>query len=127
MTNFVRRIVDLIRASLNSLIDRAEDPERMLEQMMRDMQQSYDRSKVEVARVLAEKHRLQGQSKNAEKEMQEWEQRAVLALKAGDENLARKALERKRAASELAAGYKAQFQEQTLAAEKLKEGLTALG
>jgi phage shock protein A len=126
MTSILRRIVDLIRGSLNSLIDRAEDPEKMLEQMMRDMQSSYDRSKVEVARVLAEKHRIQAQMNKTQKEAEDWERKAILALKAGDEGLARKALERKRSAAEVTSGFHQQYLDQVAAAEKLKEALHGL-
>lgn len=126
MSGFLRRIVDLVRTSLNSLIERAEDPEKMLDQMMRDMQSSYDRSRIEVARVLAEKHRLGAQLQKASHEMQDWERKAILALKSGNEPLARRALERKRASVELAAGYQAQLEEQASVTEKLKEALHAL-
>ena len=126
MTSVLRRIVELIRASLNTLIDRAEDPEKMLEQMMRDLQASYDRSRTEVARVLGEKHRLAAQLQSSDLEARDWERKAVLALKAGDEALARKALERKRAVVEVADGYRAQVEEQTAVSEKLKDALRAL-
>jgi phage shock protein A len=126
MTSVLRRIVDLIRTSLNALIDRAEDPEKMLDQMMRDLQGSYDRSRTEVARVLAEKHRLQAQTQQAEADASEWERRAVLALKSGDESLARKALERKRGYAEVAQGFRTQLEEQAAVAEKLKEALRGL-
>jgi phage shock protein A len=126
MTGVLRRFFDLIRGSLNSLIDRAEDPEKMLEQIMRDLQTSYDRSKVEVARVLAEKHRLQNHLQKTQKDAEDWERKAILALKAGDEALARKALERKRASAEIAAGFRAQLQDQSNAAERLKDALHTL-
>ncbi len=126
MSGFLQRIIDLIRASLNSLIDKAEDPEKMLEQMMRDMQANYRRSKIEVAKVLAEKHRLRAQMERSEKDSTAWERKAVLALKAGDEGLARKALERKRASKELATGLSGQYEEQALAADRLLQALTAL-
>jgi phage shock protein A len=126
MTSVLRRIVDLIRTSLNALIDRAEDPEKMLSQMMRDLQSSYDRSRTEVARVLAEKHRLQAQMQQAQAEMADWERRAVLALRSGDETLARKALERKRSQAEIAQGFRTQLEEQAAVAEKLKEALRGL-
>lgn len=126
MTSVLRRIVELIRTSLNSLIDRAEDPEKMLEQMMRDLQASYDRSRTEVARVLGEKHRLAAQLQASDLEARDWERKAVLALKAGDEALARKALERKRSMVEVADGYRAHVEEQTVVAEKLKDALRAL-
>jgi phage shock protein A len=126
MTSVLRRIVDLIRTSLNALIDRAEDPEKMLSQMMRDLQSSYDRSRTEVARVLAEKHRLQAQMQQAQAEMADWERRAVLALRSGDETLARKALERKRSQAEIAQGFRTPLEEQAAVAEKLKEALRGL-
>src|SRR5688500_9546830 len=116
MTHFLRRVLDLIRGSLNGLIERAEDPEKMLEQRMRDMQSSFDRSRIEVAQVLAQKHRIEVQLQKAEKDMEEWERRAILALKSGDDALARKALERKRSFAEIAQGFRTQLQEQVSAA-----------
>ena len=126
MTGVLRRIVDLIRTSLNSLIDRAEDPEKMLDQMMRDLQSSYDRSRTEVAQVLAEKHRLQLRLDQASAEATDWERRAVLALKSGDESLARRALERKRGHAEIAEGFRTQLNEQIDVAERLKDALRGL-
>ena len=82
----------LIRSNLNDLIARAENPEKMLEQVIIDMREQQTKAKQEVALAIAEERKLKAQVESEAKQAQEWERRAVLALQQGRDDLARQAL-----------------------------------
>jgi phage shock protein A len=114
------RLATLIKSNLNDLISRSEDPEKMLNQVVVEMEQQLIEAKKQVAVSIADEKRL---AKQAEQEMAnaaEWERRAMLAIKAGDENLAREALARKKEHEGLGNAYKDQWQKQKAAVDQLK-------
>jgi phage shock protein A len=120
------RLAALIKSNLNDLISKAEDPEKMLNQVTEDMQQQLVEAKKQVAVSIADEKRL---AKQAEQEMAnaaEWERRAMLAIKAGDDNLAKEALSRKKEHEGLANTYKDQWQKQKAAVDQLKTALRVL-
>ncbi|MFO0548911.1 MAG: PspA/IM30 family protein [Polyangiaceae bacterium] len=120
------RLASLIKSNLNDLISKAEDPEKMLNQVILDMETQLVEAKKQVAVSIADEKRL---AKQAEQEMgnaNEWERRAMLAVKAGDDNLAKEALQRKKEHENLAATYKEQWQKQKAAVDQIKNALRVL-
>lgn len=120
------RLAQLIKSNLNDLISRAEDPEKMLQQVTIEMESQLVEAKKQVAVSIADEKRL---AKQAEQEMAnaaEWERRAMLAIKAGDDALAKEALARKKEHDGLAASYKEQWQKQKQAVDSLKTALRLL-
>lgn len=90
-----RRISDIFKANVNDALDNAEDPEKMLKQMVIEMEQSVNKATLAVANAIANEKSLERKKEKAFKEMQEWEQRAMQALTANREDLAKGALEKK--------------------------------
>lgn len=86
---------DIIKANLNDLLDRAEDPEKMLKQMVIEMEQSVNKATLAVAQAIANEKSLERKLEKARKDKEDWEQKAVLALQNGREDLAKAALEKK--------------------------------
>ncbi|GGM92718.1 phage shock protein A [Thermus composti] len=120
------RIGRLIRANLNELLRRAEDPEKILEQALLDMKEALKEARERTAEALAEGKRLEREVESHEKEAALWEEKAKEALKAGREDLAREALKRRKRALDLAEGFKAQLSEQKALTERLMTQLKAL-
>jgi phage shock protein A len=121
-----RRLADVIKSNLNDLIDKAEDPEKMLEQMIREMDASYRTAKVEVAKAIADEKKIQQQyARNAEQAAM-WEKKAMFAIQKGDDDLARQALKRKKSYDEIAHGFKAQLEDQSKMTDLLKDNLHGL-
>src|SRR5437899_5130604 len=91
----LERVATLVRANLNDLIDKAEEPEKMLKQVMLDMQNQLMQVKTQVAIAIADQHLLEKKAKENAGKAAEWMRRAELALeKKQDDALARGALER---------------------------------
>ncbi|MEL6935449.1 MAG: PspA/IM30 family protein, partial [Cyanobacteria bacterium J06607_17] len=86
------RVSRLIRANVNDAVSKAEDPEKILEQSIMDMQEDLVQMRQAVAGAIASKKRVEQQQEKAQSEANTWTQRAQLALQKGDENLAREAL-----------------------------------
>src|SRR4028119_2061677 len=101
------RLWRLIRANINSLVGAAEDPEKILEQAVMDMQEDLVQLRQAVAGAIATQKRTEQQYNKNQTEANNWQQRAQLALTKGDENLAREALTRKKANAETAGQLKA--------------------
>lgn len=120
------RIATLLKSNVNDLISRAEDPEKMLNQMLIDMQQQLVEAKKQVAVAIADEKRLQKQFDNERALAVEWEKKAMLAVKAGNDELARQALARKAEHEKLAMGFQQQWQAQKAAVDQLKGALQAL-
>ncbi|KDD73929.1 PspA/IM30 family protein [Helicosporidium sp. ATCC 50920] len=91
------RVSRIIRSYVGSLVSRAEDPEKLLETAVSDMQRDVVRLRQAAAEVTASQRRLQAKHASAESAAAEWKRRAELALARGEENLAREALARRRA------------------------------
>jgi len=120
------RLAQLIRSNLNDLISRSEDPEKMLNQVVLDMNNQLVEAKRQVAASIADEKRLAKQLEQESANSQEWERRAMLALRAGNEALAKEALARKREYDELANTLKDQWTKQKTAVEQLKTALRLL-
>jgi phage shock protein A len=120
------RLATLIKSNLNDLISRSEDPEKMLNQVVIDMANQLIEAKKQVAVSIADEKRLAKQAEQEAANAAEWERRAMLAIKAGDDNLAKEALARKKEHDQLATAYKDQWQKQKQAVEQLKTALRLL-
>ena len=122
----IDRIMRIIRANLNSLIGQAEDPEKILEQTVEDMQQDLIQLRQAVAQAIATQKRTERQASQAESTAQEWYNRAQLALSKGDENLAREALTRRKSYQETAKVMRNQLTQEAGIVTKLKENMRSL-
>jgi phage shock protein A len=120
------RLAQLIRSNLNDLISRSEDPEKMLNQVVLDMNNQLVEAKKQVAASIADEKRLAKQFEQEAANAQEWERRAMMALRAGNEPLAKEGLARKREHDELAATYQEQWTKQKVAVDQLKKALRLL-
>lgn len=120
------RVSTIVKANMNHLLNKAEDPEKMLNQIVEEMNQQLRETKQQVASAIADEKRLEKQYKSEEKETQEWERKAKLAVEKNNDELAREALKRKGEHSKLAAEYQSQWKKQKQSVEKLKENLKGL-
>jgi phage shock protein A len=120
------RLSRVVRANLNDVVSKAEDPEKILEQAIIDMQEDLVQLRQAVAGAIATQKRSEQQYNKNQSEANSWQQRAQLALTKGDENLAREALTRKKANSDTAAQLKAQLDSQVGQVDTLKRNLIAL-
>jgi phage shock protein A len=116
----------LLRANLNDLVEKAEDPERMLKQVVLDMENQLMQVKTQVAIAIADQHLLE--KKKAEHELQaaEWRRKAELAVQKGQDDLARAALERALSQDQLAIGFTTQAEDQKHEADSLRQALHKL-
>ena len=105
------RLGTLIKSNINDLITKAEDPEKMLSQVLLEMQQQLVEAKKAVAVAIADEKKLQKQYTSETDKAKEWERKAMVAVRAGDDNLARQALARKQEHETIAT----QFQQQWIA------------
>jgi len=120
------RLWRVIRANINSLIGAAEDPEKILEQAVMDMQEDLIQLRQAVAGAIAAQKRTERQCSQAESTAAEWYQRAQLALQKGEENLAREALTRKKSYQETATAMKASLGQQNTVVTQLKDNMRSL-
>ncbi|MBD3307907.1 PspA/IM30 family protein [candidate division KSB3 bacterium] len=121
LMNIFSRIWTAIKANINALIDRWEDPQDVLDQSIRDMQKQVNRLRGDVISVVAEEKKLKNQVEKYQKEVERWEKNAMLALKEGNESLAREALRRKQDAVKFAQQLHPQWEQQQRLATQLKE------
>ncbi|HVO60133.1 MAG TPA: PspA/IM30 family protein [Terriglobales bacterium] len=122
----LERVSTLIRANLNDLIDKAEDPEKMIKQVILDMQNQLLQVKTQVAIAIADQHLLEKKQKENEDKHTDWTRRAELAVDKKDDDLARAALERAMSYNELAESFAQQVADQKLQVESLKTALSKL-
>ncbi|RMG94399.1 MAG: PspA/IM30 family protein [Deltaproteobacteria bacterium] len=120
------RLATLIRSNINELINKAEDPEKMLNQVLVDMKQQLVEAKKQVAVAIADEKRLKKQYEQEKAKAEDWERKAMLAVKAGNDDLARAALARRAEHEELAKTLEAQWNAQKEAVEQLKQALRGL-
>ncbi len=120
------RVSRVVRANLNAAVSSAEDPEKILDQAIIDMQEDLVQLRQAVASAIASQKRTQQQYDKAQSEANSWYQRAQLALQKGDESLAKEALSRKKAQSDAATSLKTQLDQQATNVDALKRNLIAL-
>jgi len=120
------RISRVVRANLNDMVSKAEDPEKVLEQSIVDMQEDLVQLRQAVAKAIAAQKKTEQQYNKNQTDANQWQQRAQLALSKGDEYLAREALTRKKNSADVAAQLKQQLDVQTAQVQSLKRNLIAL-
>ncbi|WP_010254335.1 PspA/IM30 family protein [Treponema primitia] len=120
------RLKTLVSSNVNDLINKAENPEKMLNQLLIDMNTQLIESKKAVAMAIADEKKLERETANQEGLAQEWEKKAMLAVRAGKDDLAREALLRKQEYENASAEYRKQWEAQKAAVDKLKISLKEL-
>lgn len=122
----IDRIIRVIRASITSLISKAEDPEKILEQTVSEMQDNLIQLRQAVAQAIATQKRTERQYRQAESTAEEWYSRAQLALQKGDESLARQALTKRKSYQETAEAMQVQIEQQNTVVTRLKQDMRTL-
>lgn len=122
----LERVSTLIRANLNDMIDRAEDPEKLIKQVILDMDNQYLQVKTQVAVSIADQHMLEKKLRENEDAGRDWMRKAELAVEKQQDDLARAALDRFQTSQKLAVSYREQVDDQKLQVETLKNALIKL-
>lgn len=120
------RFSTMIKSNINDLISRAEDPEKMLNQIILDMRDQLAKAKREVAGAIADERKLKRQLDEATKQMKAWERRAVLAVQEGRDDMAKQALVRHEEQAEHVAAFEKSWGAQKQETENLKASLRQL-
>jgi phage shock protein A len=122
----MERVSTLVRANLNDLIDKAENPEKMIKQVILDMENQLLQVKTQVAISIADQHLLEKKQKENEDKIAEWTRKAELAVTKNQDDLARAAIERSLHYRQLTASFTQQVSDQKLQVETLKNALHKL-
>ena len=122
----LERVSTLIRANLNDMIDKAEDPEKMIKQVILDMQNQLLQVKTQVAIAIADQHLLEKKRKENEDAGNEWRRKAEVAVDKKQDDLARAALERSISYDELGKSFAQQVGDQKIEVDNLKNALNKL-
>jgi phage shock protein A len=120
------RLGTLIKSNLNELISKAEDPQKMLNQIVLDMQNQLVEAKKQVAVSIADEKRLKKQLDEQGELSKEWERKAMMAVRGGDDVLAKEALRRKQEHDTQVLEFGKQWDLQKQAVDKLKDQLRTL-
>ncbi|MEB3277165.1 MAG: PspA/IM30 family protein, partial [Cyanobacteriota bacterium] len=123
---FFDRLSRLLRANLNDLVSKAEDPVKILDQSVDDMQNDLVKLRQAVATAIASQKRIANQAEQAEAQAKTWYERAELALRKGEDDLAREALSRRKTYQDSATALNSQLQSQAGQVDTLKRSLVAL-
>jgi phage shock protein A len=126
MANLFIRIHDIITANINDLIDRVEDPERMIKQMIREMEENIARAKEGVIDAIASEKQLHKDLELHRRQSVEWMKKAEDALRANREDLARAALVRKKEYDSILQSLEPAWESARATSEHLKKQLHAL-
>src|SRR5271157_5599018 len=122
----LERVSTLLRANLNDLVEKAEDPERMLKQVVLDMENQLMQVKTQVAIAIADQHLLEKKQADHVAQAAEWRRKAELAVAKANDDLARAAIERALSHDQLETGFRSQAEEQKQEAANLREALHKL-
>ena len=122
----LERVSTLLRANLNDLVEKAEDPERLLKQIVLDMENQLLQVKTQVAIAIADEHLLAKKRAEQVEQASEWRRKAELAVQKGHDDMARAALERALSHDQLAAGFTTQAEDQKHEADNLRQALHKL-
>jgi phage shock protein A len=121
-----QKLSTLLRSNINDLIARAENPEKMLNQVIDDMRNQLAKARQEVAVAIADAAKLKKQVEDEQKQSQDWEQRAMLAVRQGRDDLARQALMRHKEHAERALALHETWLRHQEDTEKLRDALRQL-
>jgi len=120
------RFKTVVKSNINDMISKAENPEKMLNQLVFDMNSQLVEAKKQVAAAIADEKRLERQLIENKAKAEDWERKAMLAVKAGKDDLAKEALLRKQEFDNYTKGFEGEWQKQRAAVEQLKETLRQL-
>jgi phage shock protein A len=124
--SLMERVSTLLRANLNDLIDKAEDPSKMIKQVILDMENQLLQVKTQVAISIADQHMLEKKQKENDTKALEWMRKAELSVDRGQDDLARAALERHKSCERTAESFREQVADQRAQVEMLKAVLGKL-
>src|SRR3954465_1995220 len=116
----LERVGTLVRANLNDLIDKAENPSKMIKQVILDMENQLLQVKTQVAISIADQHMLEKKQKESEGKAADWMRKAELAVDRGQDDLARAALERHKGCERTTESFKEQIVDQRAQVDTLK-------
>src|SRR5215471_3192917 len=122
----LERVSTLVRANLNDMIDRAEDPEKMIKQVIFDMENQYLQVKTQVAVSIADQHILEKKQREQEDTAKDWMRKAEIAVDKSQDDLARAALDRYQTAQRLTQSFQEQVNDQKAQVDTLKNALIKL-
>jgi phage shock protein A len=122
----LERVSTLIRANLNDLVDKAENPESMIKQVILDMENQLLQVKTQVAVAIADQHLLEKKLRENEENERQWRRRAEMAVDKNDDPLARSAIERSMSYKQMAESFRQQVEDQKTQVENLKSALLKL-
>lgn len=122
----VSRLSTLLRANINDLASRAENPELVLNQLILDMEDQFQAARRQVRDTIADRKKLEKDLDSSLEKSREWERRAMVAVKAGEDDLARQALERKQEIDHIATEQRSMLEGKDQAVEDLKRALKGL-
>lgn len=120
------RMADIIKANVNELVTRAEDPEKMIRQMILEMEEAVNKATASVGTAVANEKRLERQHLEKQDQIEGWQSKAEMAVEAGEDDLARRALERKSAIQAAVEDLEAALDESKKTSSQLKQQLTQL-
>jgi len=122
----MERVTTLLRANLNDLVDKAENPEKMLKQLVLDMENQLLQVKTQVAIAIADQHLLEKKTAEHETSAVDWKNKAALAVARGRDDMAREALERSLSHVEMGKSFVQQLEDQRGEAEALRSAFLKL-
>jgi len=122
----LERVSTLIRANLNDLVDQAEHPEKMIKQVILDMQNQLMQVKTQVALAIADQHILEKKCKENRERETDWMRKAEMAVTKKQDDLARAALDRALSCQQMAAGFEQQVTDQKTEVDNLRQALHKL-
>ena len=111
---------------MNALLNRAEDPTKMIEQTLIDLETAYQKAKEHVAHSIADEKRLEKSLMDHQGNAKKWEERAILAIEKEDDNLAKEALQRKNEYMRMATQFETELSAHSVNVDKLKDSLKEL-
>jgi phage shock protein A len=120
------RIGRMVRANINDVLDKAENPAKLVKQLILDMEKELGEAKEQVAIAIANEKKLKAKYEENERLATDWAGKAMLAVEKGEDDLAREAIRRKTSHANLARSFKEQWTKQAEAVEALKQGLEQL-
>lgn len=126
MAGIFERMSMILRANINDILDRAEDPEKMLEQIIRDMESAILDARAQVQEMLAQQKLLEAEVRDTQKLVDEWQRKAEMAVAQNRDDLAREALKRRNDYQAQLEVYQAQLADQEALVAKLRSELSEL-
>ena len=121
-----KRVSNIFRSKVNNALDGVENPIELLDQKVRDMEESLNKAKISSAQILGSVHETKKKMENAEAEVKDYDDKVKLALSKNNEELAKKALERKLEAEKRYNSLKVTYEDSQKKAEAIKEKLKDL-